>query len=130
MPREHPGCGGLHRLAVADVASLGLAAELLGERAQALFSPGQQHAVPAALAQQARGRLADAGGGPRHDRYPLNVATVPRLISTVSRMSSAYPPASVTQTGVPAERSVSRTYASRASRPCLESASRPSRSPT
>ena len=81
-----------HRLdgpAVADVADLHLAADLVGERAQAVLAAGDEHAPPVLRREEPRRRLPDPRGGSRHDRDALNVLTVPRLISTVSRMSSA-----------------------------------------
>ena len=94
-----------------------------------ILTTRDEHAAPAALGELTGRRLADPRRRPGDDGYALNTSTVPRLISTVSCMSSAYPPASVTHTGTPAARSVSRTSASRARSPGLVSASRPSRSP-
>ena len=51
VPLDDRGGRALDRLAVADVAELPLGAELLGERAQALFAARDQDAVPAAPAQ-------------------------------------------------------------------------------
>lgn len=81
---ERVDCG-----AVADVAELDVPADLVRERAQPVLAPCDEETVPALLRKQARGRLADAGGRSRYDRDALNAFTVPRLISTVSRMSSA-----------------------------------------
>ena len=89
MAGEDPLAERLHRLAVADVAPLDLAADLVGERAKSLLATGDEDARPALRGEQPRRLLADARRGPRYDRDALNVLTVPRLISTVSRMSSA-----------------------------------------
>ena len=79
----------VHRGAVDDVAELDLSADLVRERAKPIFATRDEDAVPALLREQPRGSLADAGGRSRYDRDALNAFTVPRLISTVSRMSSA-----------------------------------------
>ena len=50
-------------VAVADVARLGLAAGLLGQRAQPVCAAGDEDAVPAPGGEQACGRLADPGRG-------------------------------------------------------------------
>jgi hypothetical protein len=81
---ERIDCG-----AVADVAEVDLSADLVRERAKPIFATGDEDAVPALLREQPRGGFADAGGRSRYDRDALNAFTVPRLISTVSRMSSA-----------------------------------------
>ena len=61
---------------VADVARLGLAAGLLGERAEPVFAAGDEDAVPAAAGEQARGRLADPGGRTSDDGDPLHGGNV------------------------------------------------------
>ena len=76
-------------LAVADVAEVPLAAELLRERPQQRLATREQDDVPAAAAQLARGRLADPRRGAGDDGYALNVRTVSTLISTVSSIGSA-----------------------------------------
>ena len=76
-------------LAIADVAELPVAAELLRERPQQLLATREQDDVPAAAAQLARGRLADPRRGAGDDGYALNVRTVSTLISTVSSIGSA-----------------------------------------
>jgi hypothetical protein len=53
VPLEHPRCGTFDGGAVGDVAELVLAADLAGERAQPLFAPREQDAVPAAWAEEA-----------------------------------------------------------------------------
>ena len=75
MPLEHAGRGGLDRGAVGDVAQLVLAAGLLGERAQRLLAPCEQHAVPAAPGELPGQLRADPGRGPRDD---ADAAQVPR----------------------------------------------------
>jgi len=52
----------VHGGAIGDVAELELAADLLGERAQALLATRKQHAVPAAARESARELCTDAGG--------------------------------------------------------------------
>ena len=89
MPLEEARGERLDCGAVADVAELDLAADLVRERTQSILAPCDEDAVPALLREQPCGRLADAGGRSRYDRDALNAFTVPRLISTVSRMSSA-----------------------------------------
>ena len=79
----------IDRGAIADVAELDLPADLLRERAQPILAACDEDAVPAPLREQPRSGLADAGGRSRYDRDALNAFTVPRLMSTVSRMSSA-----------------------------------------
>jgi hypothetical protein len=79
----------IDRGAVADVAELDLPADLLRERSQPILAARNEDAMPALLREQPRSRLADAGGRSRYDRDALNAFTVPMLISTVSRMSSA-----------------------------------------
>ena len=89
MPLQDPGRHCIHRVAIRNVAHLELAAELVGEGTQAILTARDEDAVPALLGEQARRRLPDAGGRSRYDGDALNVFTVPRLMSTVSRMSSA-----------------------------------------
>ena len=89
MAGEHASGHRLDRIAVADVAELHLAADLVRDRAEAILAPGDEDTLPALLREQPRSRLADPRRGSGHDRDALNVLTVPRLISTVSRMSSA-----------------------------------------
>ena len=58
----------LDGVAVADVAELDLAADLVGERAQPVLAPCDEHAPPASLGEQPGGRLPDPGRGSRDDR--------------------------------------------------------------
>ncbi len=89
MPLEDRRRDAVDCLAVADVAELPLAAQLLRERAQQLLATSEQDDVPAAPAQLARSRLADPRRGAGDDGYALNVRTVSTLISTVSSIGSA-----------------------------------------
>ena len=68
MPLEHARGHRLDRLAVADVAELDLAADLVGERAQPVLAPRDEDAVPPRSREQAGRRLADPGRGARDDR--------------------------------------------------------------
>ena len=86
---EDAGGHRLHCLAVGDVAHLDLGADLVRERPQAVLPARDEHAAPVLLREQPSGRLSDPGGRSRYDRDALNAVTVPRLTSTVSRMSSA-----------------------------------------
>ena len=65
--------------AVADVAQLGLAAGLLGQRAQPVCAAGDEHAVPAPGGEQACGRLADPGRCTCDHRDPLHGANVTQM---------------------------------------------------
>ena len=67
MPLEDPRGHLLDRRTLGDVAELELAAKLLGQRAQPVLTAGDEHALPALLRQQPRGRLADTRGRARHD---------------------------------------------------------------
>ena len=89
MALEDARCERIDRGAVADVAELDLPADLVRERTQPILAPGDEDAVPAILRKQPRGGLANTGGHSCYDRDALNAFTVPKLISTVSRMSSA-----------------------------------------
>ena len=89
MPLEDPRRHCLDRRSVGDVADLDLPADRVRERAQPILAPCDEDAVPALLREQPRSGLADPGRRSRYDRDALNAFTVPRLISTVSRMSSA-----------------------------------------
>jgi hypothetical protein len=89
VPLEDRRGDAVDGLAVADVAELPLAAELLRERPQQRLATREQDDVPAAAAQLARGRLADPRRGAGDDGYALNVRTVSTLISTVSSIGSA-----------------------------------------
>ena len=89
MPLEDARGERVHRTTVADVAERDVPADFVRERAQPILAPCDEDTVPALLGEQPRGGLADAGGRSRYDRDALNALTVPRLISTVSRMSSA-----------------------------------------
>jgi hypothetical protein len=86
---EDPCGHRLDRSAICHVADLDLAADVLGKRTQAIFTARDEDTVPPLLGEQARRRFPDAGGRSRYDGDALNTFTVPRLISTVSRMSSA-----------------------------------------
>ena len=57
---DHAGRKRLDGVAVADVAELDLAADLVRERTQALLPARDEHAMPAAFREQAGGRLADS----------------------------------------------------------------------
>ena len=70
MPLEHARGDGLDGGAVGDVARLGLAAELLGERLEAVGASREQDAEVAAGREQARDLGADARRGARDDRDP------------------------------------------------------------
>jgi hypothetical protein len=113
---------------VGDVARLGLGAELAGDPLQPLEASGEEDTAPAARRQEARRRGADAARATGYDG-DANRRRVLRLMSTVSSIGSAYPPANVRHTGTPARTSVSRTSPSRAARPSFVSESRPRRSP-
>ena len=89
MALEDARCERIDRGAVADVAELDLPADLVRERTQPILAPCDEDAVPAILREQPRGGLANTGGRSCYDRDALNAFTVPKLISTVSRMSSA-----------------------------------------
>jgi len=71
-----PCCDGraqaLDRLAVADVAELVLAAQLLGERAQQLLAARDEDGQPVPLGEPAGDRLADAGTPTCDDGYAAN----------------------------------------------------------
>ena len=70
MPLEHARGERLDGGAVADVAELDLAADLVGERAEPVLAPGDEHAVPAAAAASAR-----AVASPMPDDAPVTTAT-------------------------------------------------------
>jgi hypothetical protein len=87
--------------AVGDVADLVGTVEVGGERAQPVLAPREQHELVVPLRQTPHQRLADAGTCAGHDdragastcslarRHPANVASVERLIATVSVIGSA-----------------------------------------
>ena len=72
MPLEHARGDGLDGGAVGDVAGLGLAAELLRERLEAIGAAGEQDAEVAAGREQAGDLGADARRGARDDRDPAH----------------------------------------------------------
>ena len=72
MPLEHAGRERLDGGAVADVADLDLAADLVGEGAEQVLAARDEDAVPAAGCERARGRLADARRCSRDDGDPLH----------------------------------------------------------
>ena len=74
---------------VTDVARLGLAAGLLGQRAQPVFAAGDEDAVPPAGGEQARGRLADPGRCTCDDGDPLHGANVTQMSSGSERVAPA-----------------------------------------
>ena len=78
MPREHARGGRLDRRAVADVAQLDLAADLVCKRPQPLLTPRDEDAVPARAASCARGGLADPRRGARDDRDRVDASGTSR----------------------------------------------------
>ena len=79
MPFED-ACGqSLDGLAVTDVAHLGLATGLLGQRAQPVCAAGDEHAVPPTGGEQARGRLPDSGRCAGDHRNPLHGGNVTQM---------------------------------------------------
>lgn len=88
MPRRDP-CGHLLDLGpVADVARLGLGADLGGERLERLAPARKEDAAPAAAREQAGDRGADAARPAGYDG-DANVSSVLRLMATVSSIGSA-----------------------------------------
>ena len=79
MPFEDARGERLDGSAVADVARLGLAAGLLGQRSQPVFAAGDEDAVPAPGGEQACGRLADPGRGTRDHGDALHGANVTQM---------------------------------------------------
>ncbi len=67
MPFEDPRRHRLDRVAVADVAQLDLAAELVRERPEPVLAPGDEHAPPPVPGEEPGGRLADARRGSGDD---------------------------------------------------------------
>ena len=72
MSLEDAGGDGLDGAAVGDVARLGLAAELLGERLEPVGPAGEQDAEVAPRCEQAGDLDADPRRGPRDDRDPAH----------------------------------------------------------
>jgi hypothetical protein len=106
MPRAHGRGDALDGLAVADVAELVLAAELLGERAQPLLAPREEDTEVAARGEGAGDRGADAARGAGDDGDAALGAQ--RQTRTRSRAAAVLPFASRT--------SARRTWAPRFTR--------------
>ena len=78
--------GSLDGRAVGDVADLGLAPDLVGERAQPILAARDEHAAPSLFREEAGGRLADPGRRPRHHCH-----TAVRAGVGVGRLTHARP---------------------------------------
>ena len=72
VPLEHTRGNGVDGGAIGDVAGLGLATELLGERLEPIGAAGEQDAKVAPRCEQAGNLGADARGGARDDRDPAH----------------------------------------------------------
>ena len=66
MSLEDARCNGVDLVAVPHVADLELAADLASERLEAIRSPSEEDAVPAAPRELSGGGLADPRRGPGH----------------------------------------------------------------
>jgi hypothetical protein len=70
MPFADPRGSSVHGLAIGDVAALELPVDLVGERAQSLFTPREQDAPPAAMRKRPRDLGSDPGRRTGDDRDP------------------------------------------------------------
>jgi hypothetical protein len=87
MPLGDGRRGPLDGLPVADVADLGLPAELGRQRLEAVAPAGEEDAEPPLACERARDRLADAAGGARDDGHAPSVRFGHRV--TVQRPGQA-----------------------------------------